>query len=128
MRIIRGDPTFIRRVELNLGSNWQLRKQSAPDVNNEFSTGFETSWGAIQSKDREILLVFADESTQSHTHTLKVNQAEYVSEVFTYIPEEHPPMNMKISQELPIQEKPQEIFFTYVMNGVEYKGLLTKNN
>ena len=59
----------IRRVTINLGSNWQERKQSAPDVNNEFSTGFEVSWGAIQSKEREIILEFADDTRRTISHT-----------------------------------------------------------
>ena len=79
VRILKGDPTFIRRVEINLGSNWQLRKQSAPDGDNEFSTGYETSWGAITSKEREIIMVFADDTVRLKSGNLKNARNQVIS-------------------------------------------------
>ena len=131
LRVLKGDPTYIKKVDINLGSNWQLRSQSAPDQENEFSTGYEISWGAIQSRERKIIIHFQDGTIKEIAHTLDISGNGYVSAPRTFVPPEDTlevlPFEMAQNCTLASATEPDQIDFKFTLNGVAYSGILHKN-
>ena len=128
---MKGDPTYIKKVDINLGSNWILRSQSAPDQENEFSTGYEISWGAIQSKERRIIIHFQDGTTKEIAHTLDITGDGKISQPQTFVPPEDTknivPFEMMQVCPSTLGNDPEQLDFKLTLNGVVYVGVLNKN-
>ena len=114
-----------------MGSNWILRSQSAPDQENEFSTGYEISWGAIQSKERRIIIHFQDGTTKEIAHTLDITGDGKISQPQTFVPPEDAnnivPFEMMQVCPSTLGNDPEQLDFKLTLNGVVYVGVLNKN-
>lgn len=115
---------------INLGKNWSERKYSAPDEDNEFSTGYEISWGTVGGVERQITLEFADGETESLNHKIVQSGDGWHSEVCKVVPSGTMKVPMSVVQSLPFDQEnvADELDFTFTLNDVEYRGTLFKND
>lgn len=130
LKVLKGDPNYFRRVIINLGKNWSERKYSAPDEDNEFSTGYEISWGTVGGVERQITLEFADGETESLNHKIVQSGDGWQSEVCKVVPSGTMKVPMSVVQSLPFDQEnvADELDFTFTLNDVEYRGTLFKND